>query len=210
MRERHALTFVFQTPNEAIEFLIRVRKTPSLKGIAGEVKGNKVKIYVMGKGANREKLIKEIKMLYKQTKEPKASYFTRRYSLSLILRLAPIKISIPVKALVDLLRLEGCKVKQEGDLLESNCSLNFIQEKAKILSEKYYDVVYFNAPASFKRLVAVLAAFYEENVEKIIAELLEKGLIKKEDGRYSLLHNYQLSLENSLKILGYKGKTSVK
>lgn len=209
MREKHAVTFVFNSSKEALAFLDSIGRVVGLKNIVGELKGNKVKIYIKARGENREKILREVKALYVQSKPPIATYRKRKYKVSTLLKLASLKISIPVSALIDLLRLRDCKAELVGDQIETSCDIEFVREEAERLSEKYSEVVFLNATASLKRLLAVVSAYLDADPREILEKLLEEGLIVTNRNRYALRDNYQLSLRKTLDVLGDKGKSSV-
>ncbi len=209
MREQHAVTFVFNSSQEAVAFLDSIGRVVGLEKIVGELKGNKVKIYIKARGDEREKILREIKILYVQSKSSLVTYRKRKYKISTILKLASLKISIPVSSLIDLLRIKNCDIELMGDQIETSCDIEFIRKEAERLSEKYNEVVFLNATTSLKRLLAVISAFLDTDPRETFEELLKKGLIVTSNDRFTLKDNYQLSLRKALDLLGDKRKSFV-
>ncbi len=174
------LTFSFASPGEAVRFLEVITKVLGGKVILGEVKGDKVKVFIPYSEDYRE-TVRKIKLLYMEVRNS-SRVGLRRYDLATVLSVANLEVAIPVQALIDALRLSGRKASVEGSVLVTDAGFNEVVRLAERVSLRYSEAVRAGLPAPLRRLAAAAAACANLSVQEVLDVLEQKGLIKRGDG----------------------------
>lgn|GEM_PF-2033770 len=174
------LTLSFTSSEEAVRFLEALTKVLRGKVILGEVKVDKVKIFIPY-SEDYQETVRKVKLLYMEVRGS-SRVGLRRYDPVTILSVANLEIAIPLQALVDALRLSGRKASMEGATIVTDASFNEIVRLAEKLSLHYSEAVRTGLPAPLRRFVAAAAACSNLSVQKILDILEQKGLIKRGDG----------------------------
>lgn len=195
--KKKVFAFRFSSPEEAAEFLDYVSRL--IGNLAAEVRGSSVKIVVMAPPGEAESDFARIREVLRQWRMSR--HFPRkglyRHSLQMILSAASLKVSIPIAALVDSLKLSGFKARLDKVYLVTDARFDEVVEVASNFSAKYLEALRLPATPILKRLLAVLATVLDTSIDESLKKLLELGLARldEESGRFLLTVNYTSALE---------------
>ena len=195
--KKKVFAFRFSSPEEAAEFLDYVSRL--IGNLAAEVRGSSVKIVVMAPSGEAESDFARIREVLRQWRMSR--HFPRkglyRHSLQMILSAASLKVSIPIAALVDSLKLSGFKARLDKVYLVTDARFDKVVEVASNFSAKYLEALRLPATPILKRLLAVLATVLDTSIDESLKKLLELGLARldEESGRFLLTVNYTSALE---------------
>jgi len=195
--KKKVFAFRFSSPEEAAEFLDYVSRL--IGNLAAEVRGSSVKIVVMAPPGEAESDFARIREVLRQWRMSR--HFPRkglyRHSLQMILSAASLKVSIPIAALVDSLKLSGFKARLDKVYLVTDARFDKVVEVASNFSAKYLEALRLPATPILKRLLAVLATVLDTSIDESLKKLLELGLARldEESGRFLLTVNYTSALE---------------
>lgn len=186
-------TLVFSSAEEAVEFLKMLENTLPGKSFLGELKTNKVKIFVP-ESKDSELVAHRIRELYNQMKSPHAQGLIRDYDLAVLFSMSRLEVPVPVSLLVDALKIKGYKVEVFRDKLRTNAPLNVITKTIENLSKIYHELADIKMTSQSRRLIALYS--HTENLapEESIKRLSELGILTEESGRISLKVNYEMAL----------------
>lgn len=163
-----------------MKFLEVITKMLGGRAILGEVKGDKVKVFIPH-SEDYQEVVRKVKLLYMEMRSS-SKIGLRRYDSTTILSVASLEIAIPLQALVDALRLSGHKASLEGTAIVTNASFHEVVRLAEKLSHCYSEAVKVGLPAPIRRLIAAAAACANLSVQDILDALEQRGLIKRDDG----------------------------
>ncbi|MEM1516328.1 MAG: DUF2067 family protein [Thermofilum sp.] len=178
------LTFNFGSSAEALKFIEVLSKKVGRGAILGEIKGNKVKVFVPF-SENYRKTVREIKLIYFELHSG-ADYRPKRFEISTVLSASNLKVAIPVQALVDALRLEGYEARLEGNHLVTNAKFQHLAELAEKISERYEEAARQRLAAPLRRLVAVVATHMNTSISDAIDLLQKLGFIESKNSELVL------------------------
>lgn len=187
-------TLVFSSAEEAVEFLKMLEKSLPGKSFLGELKTNKVKIFVP-ESEDSERLVHRIRELYNQMRSPHAQGLVRDYDIATLFSMSRLEIPISVSILVDALKIKGFKVEVVKDKLRTNAPPSDLTKTVESLSRIYRELVDLRMTAQSRRLVALYS--YIENLapSESIRRLSELGILTEESGRISLKVNYEAAIK---------------
>ncbi len=202
MSEKYLL-FSFSDVGEAIDFLEYLTRLIPKRYYTGEIKGKKLKIFIKASPDEVDRIIDTIRKGYSEWRLSKTVIKgVYKHSIPMLLKIAKLKIAIPVQGLRDILYLSGYKSEIKGNILYSDAPLDVIKCLAEVLSEKYDESIYLNATPLVKRLVAVIAALTGKSIDYTVKFLLENGLIRyNEYNKLVLRKKYEDALKDLPNIL---------
>ena len=190
---RNPITLVFRSPSDAVKFLETLEATIGSE-IAGELKMNKVKIYVYARGERYKEIVRRIQALY-STVRGTYTPGLRRYEFSALLSISESKTPVSPQVVVELLKLRGFEARLlKGGYIETNADTDTLREIIGELSRAYARLVRLPATTPAKRLVALLSVYWGISVEETVERLVEKGLLRNEN-RLEPTHNFSRALE---------------
>lgn len=195
--KKRVLSVKFASPGEAAEFLEHVSKL--LGNLAAEVKGCSIKLIVMAPPEELDReyaKVREALRRWRLSRQlPRRGAY--RHHIGMVLSSANLKVSIPVAALVELLRLKGFKAELRGSYVVSSAAFEQVVEEATRFSEKYAETLRLLATPTLKRLAAILAAALGCSVEEALERMRALGLMKVDDeyGRLVPTTNYEEALK---------------
>lgn len=178
------LTFTFNNSAEALKFIEVLNRKIGRGAVLGEVKGNKVKVFIPF-SENYRKTVREVKLLYFEL-HSSMDFRPKRFEISTVLSASNLKVAIPVQALIDILKLEGYEARLEGSYLVTNARFQHVTELAERISEHYEEAVKQGLAAPLRRIVAVVATYMDTQVSDAINLLLKAGFIDRKDGEFVL------------------------
>lgn len=170
-----------------------------LKGyVSGELKLNKVKLYIHARGDDYEKLLRKVHAIYNITKGGSIGKGLAKYRIDLLQSVSDAPLPVSPLALVELLRLNGYKVRVENGVIETDAGGETIREYYRKLSEIYTHLARIPSTAPTKRLIAVYAAYRNLTPQESIDILEDMGLIKVEGRKLVITHNFKEALKIAL------------
>ncbi|MGB9708689.1 MAG: DUF2067 family protein [Infirmifilum sp.] len=186
-------TLVFSSPEEALEFLKMLEKILPGKSFLGELKTNKVKVFVP-ESENSEQVIRKIRELYNQKRRPYAYGLVKDYDISTVFSLSRLEQPIPLSLLITTLRIQGYKAEAVRDKLRTNAPLDHLTKMVEKLSKLYGELLEIKATAQARRLIALYSLTKNLPTEEAIRQLSEQGFLTEDRGRISLKLNYETAL----------------
>ncbi|PLJ77750.1 MAG: hypothetical protein B7L53_05235 [Thermofilum sp. NZ13] len=187
------LTLVFSTPEEAVQFLKTLERLLPGRSFLGELKVNKVKIFVP-ESDEAEKTIHKIKQLYNQQRHTYSYGVVKSYDLSSVLTLARLEAPIPATLIVEALKIQGFKAALSGDILKTDATLDGIIKTVERLSAIYKETLTLTATAQTRRLISLYAFAKGLRVEDAVDDLYKLGLLTETSGKVTLKVNYSSAL----------------
>jgi len=193
---RNPVTLVFPTTKEAVAFLEALERLAGAN-ISGELRMNKVKIYIHEQGERYSETLRRIQALYATT-HGGTTHAVKSYNFETLMHIAGADTPIPPVLLEEILRLRGYKATlKRGGILETNADVETIGEYLRRLSEAYRALLHIPSSAQAKRVIALLSVYWEKGVDETIDILEEMGLIERRD-RLEPRHNFKRSIEIAL------------
>lgn len=193
MRGR-TFTLVFSSADEATEFLKTIEKMLPGRSFLGELKTNKVKIFIP-ESEDMEETITKIRQLYNQRHRRLPGRAPKKYSVASLFSLANIETPVPASLVVDVLRIKGHRATLEEDFFVTTAELNEILDIIKGLSSVYKILLEFRLTPQARRLTAIFSYVGSKPPEAAIKELSEAGLLTETGGRITLKVNYEAALK---------------
>lgn len=196
---RKVITLRFLSTQEAIEFLEYITRIYSKEMIGGEIKGTTVRLFLKASFSSDEAFISRIKEAIGHWKSSRRPNVTGEYrhNIRMILSQASLEVGIPVRAIIDVLKLKGFKARLEGGHIVTNADHNTLVSIISEFSSRYAEALRIIATPMLKRLVAVIATVQALNVEDALNNLYSRGVASLKDNRWTLTVNY----DSALKIL---------
>ncbi len=188
------LTLVFPSPEEAVHFLKTLEKLLPGKSFFGELKANKVKIFIP-ESEDFEKTIHKIKQLYNQQRQPYSYGVTKNYDLSSVFSMAKLEVPVPATLLVETLKIKGHKATIKGDVLYTDATLNEIIKIIEELSVVYKEVLNLETTAQARRLISLYSLINNKPVDSAVEELFKLGVLTESSGKITLKVNYNAALK---------------
>ncbi|QOJ78163.1 DUF2067 family protein [Infirmifilum lucidum] len=188
------LTLVFSSPEEAVHFLKTLEKLLPGKSFLGELKANKVKIFIP-ESENSEKTMHKIKQLYNQQRQPYSYGVMKNYDISSIFSMAKLEVPVPVTLLVEALKIQGRKAIIKGDILYTDATLNEIIKVVERLSVIYKEVLSLETTAQARRLISLYSFVNNKPVDSAVEELSKLGILTESSGKLTLKVNYDVALK---------------
>lgn len=186
---RNPVTFVFSSPEEAVEFLETLERIAG-PHISGELRMNKVKIYIHSEGKMYKEILRKIQALYTSSHNI-SSHASRKYNIMTLLSIADIKTPIPPVILEELLRLKGYRASlTKSGVLETNADPETIKKLIRELSEAYSVLLHIPSTTQAKRVIALLSVYWGKDVNETISTLKDMGLLE-EGERLTPRHNFR-------------------
>ncbi|MEZ0345080.1 MAG: DUF2067 family protein [Infirmifilum sp.] len=193
MRGR-TLTLVFSSAEEALNFLKKLERFLPGKSFLGELKVNKVKIFIP-ESDNAEQVLGKIRELYNQQKQLHTYNAPRDYDIPTLFSLSKLEVPIPLAVVVDSLRVQGFKAEVFGEKLRTNAPLNVITKNIESISIIYRELLEFKMTAQARRLIALFSHVNNIPSEDAIKQLSTLGLIVDRGGVISLKVNYEVAVK---------------
>ena len=189
----------FYDANEALKFVEYLRKSISNTNLDLVVRGNKVKITIHGTKGDIEDILQRIKERvsdWRRSRQRVKGLYT--IPVSFALSMASLKISIPFKAFIDALNLQGYKSTLKGNIVYTEIEAERLIKELERFSEHYSKVIYLDAYPIVKRLIAIVMFVESLEIEESIELLKNLGLIDyNEEEKLRLKTSY----EEALKVL---------
>jgi len=179
------LTFTFTSSAEALKFIEILSKRLGKGSFLGEVKGNKVKVFIPFREDYR-RLVEEVKHLYAEV-HAGVSRRLKSFEITTVLSASNLRVAIPMQALLEALQLEGYRAELTGSRIVTNASFQHVVELAERVSEAYSEAVELRLPSPLRRIVAAAAACAGFSVEETLKLLVSHGLVAHKEGGYLLL-----------------------
>ncbi|NPA85342.1 MAG: DUF2067 domain-containing protein [Crenarchaeota archaeon] len=182
--------FVIKCVNEeaCYELLNKITEEVSVRWLKGEVEGNKLIIEALGFPYELKSLRYEIEELKREIESAAMPY--TKVSIEELPKLA--KVTVPVDALVEALRLLGYSARLEDNTLISDAPFSEVVEVMKKMREAMEDeVVRFRLPHSAKKAVAVLSAAYSLPPGAVVEAMEREGFIEPGDFKYEVREEWR-------------------
>lgn len=198
------IVFSFSSPREAIEFMEHVQKVMKPRRIDATLRGSKVKITLHASPEDISDVVAYLKRVVREWRRARVRVRGNyRYSIPFLLRSVTLDVSIPVNAVVDILRLRGFSAEMDGLMLVTNASLDAVKRFIHLFSAKYKDALGLSATPLLKRLLAVVSAAKEVDLSDAFSLLVDKGIARYDPGqdKYILAAKY----EDAIKMISSSG-----
>ncbi len=182
--------FVIKCVNEeaCYELLNKITEEISVRWMKTEVNGNKLLVEALGLPYELKSLRYEIEELKREIEArmmPRTKVRVEEFP-----KLA--KVTVPMDALVEALKLMGYRATLESGWLEADAPFEEVVELAKMMKEVMdTDVVRFRLPYSAKKAVAVLSVVYGADPEEVVKMMEEEGFLEMGDFKYELREDWK-------------------
>mgnify|MGYP001772750263 CR=1 FL=1 len=194
------LTFTFASSAEAVKFIELLNKKLGKGCFLGEIKGNKVKVFIP-LGKDHRRLVQEVKHLYAEVHSSSA-YRPRSFEVTTVFSASNLKVAIPVQALLEALRVEGYKAELRGSRIVTDASFQHLTELAERLSEAYSEAVRLKLTSPLRRIAAVAAVCSSSSVDQALKLLMDQGLVTRSKDGYLLAMTPDAVVEKLKDVLG--------
>ena len=190
------LVFSFRSSDEAVRFVEYIQSRLRGENINIAVKGNKVKIILLGGRQDIDILTPIVKKEYRDwilsTRRSVDGFY--RHSIARLLRSAILETSIPINSIVDILRLKGFEARIREEYVETTADFDQVLKITELFSRNYKKVLELTGYTPMaRRVVAIAMTVCEMDVTLLTEKLIKIGVIFLDgnSGRKSLKMSYR-------------------
>ena len=184
------------------QLLDKITEEVSVRWMKTEVVDNMLLIEALGFPYELKGLRYEIEQLKKEIEASAMPYTS--VSVDEFSKLA--RVSVPLDALAEALKLLGYSASVEGRTLRSDAPFGEVVELARRMKEIMdSDVVRFRLPHSLKKAVAAVSAAYGVSPDEVVEIMKREGLIEEGDFKYEPREEWRKAIKRLSELLGEGG-----